>query len=96
MISARSLAISMSWLVLSATPVICAQDVKPSSEAILQPTPIIQELELPPQRFLNFFLQAQVSAPLTYSQDLSRYREFQFGMSLAAIAKQGGMEPSEA
>src|SRR5207248_5878909 len=37
-----------------------------------------------------------VPAPWIDTPDLSRYREFQFGMSLAAIAKQGGMEPSEA
>src|SRR5256884_2060490 len=96
MISSRSLAISMSWLVLSAAPLICAQEVEPSSEAILQPTPVIQELELPPQRFLNFFLQAQVSAPLTYSQDLSKYREFELGTNLLAVAKQANMKPSEA
>src|SRR5947208_9786156 len=98
MISNRSLAISISWVVLSAAPLICAQDVKPSSEAgvILQPPPVIQELKLPPQRFRNFLLQAQVSAPLTYSQDLSRYREFQFGTNLLAVAKQADMKPSEA
>src|SRR5439155_7817530 len=96
MISSRSLAISISWAVLSAAPLICAQDVKPSSEATLQPTPVIQELELPPQRFLNFLLHPQVSAPLTYSQDLSKYREFQFGTNLLAVAKQANMKPSEA
>jgi hypothetical protein len=36
------------------------------------------------------------SAPLPYSQDLSRYREFQLGTSLLAIAKQAHMKPSEA
>ena len=96
MISSRSLAISISWAVLSAAPLICAQDVKPSSEATLQPTPVIQELELPPQRFLNFLLHPQVSAPLTYSQDLSKYREFQFGTNLLAVAKQAEMKPSVA
>ena len=39
---------------------------------------------------------AVLSAPLIYSQDLSRYRDFQFGMNLPAIAKQVGLEPSEA
>src|SRR6266480_2598277 len=96
MINTRSLAISISWAVLSAVPLIWAQDVKPSSEAILQPTPVIQELELAPQRFRNFLLQAQVSAPLIYSQDLSKYREFQFGTNLLAVAKQADMKPSEA
>lgn len=37
-----------------------------------------------------------LSAHLTYAQDLSTYREFQFGMSLPAIAKLAGLSPSEA
>ena len=39
---------------------------------------------------------AVLSAPLMYGQDLSRYREFQFGMNLIAVAKQADMQPSEA
>ena len=39
---------------------------------------------------------AVLSAPSIYAQDLSRYRDFQFGMNLPAIAKQVGLEPSEA
>jgi hypothetical protein len=39
---------------------------------------------------------AVLSASLIYAQDLSRYREFQFGMNLPAIAKQVGLEASEA
>lgn len=39
---------------------------------------------------------AVLSAPLIFSQDLSRYREFQFGMNLGAVAKQAGLEPSAA
>ena len=38
---------------------------------------------------------AVISAPPTYSQDLSRYRGFQFGTNLPAIAKQI-LKPSEA
>ncbi len=34
-------------------------------------------------------------APLIYAQDLSRYREFQFGMNLLSVAKQTGMNPSQ-
>jgi hypothetical protein len=34
--------------------------------------------------------------PLIYAQDLSRYREFQFGMSLLAVANQADVKPSEA
>ena len=37
-----------------------------------------------------------LSTPLIYAQDLSRYREFQFGMSLLTVAKQADVEMSEA
>ena len=37
-----------------------------------------------------------VSTPLPYSQDLSRYREFQFGTSLLVVANHVHMKPSEA
>jgi hypothetical protein len=52
MISARSLAIAISWVVLS--------------------------------------------TPLMYAQDLSQYRELQFGMNLLSVAQQTGMKPSGA
>ncbi len=39
---------------------------------------------------------AVLSAPLIYAQDLSRYREFQFGMTLLAVAKHADVKPSEA
>ena len=39
---------------------------------------------------------AVLLTPLIYAQDLSRYREFQFGMNLVAVAKQADMKPSEA
>jgi len=39
---------------------------------------------------------AVLSAPLLYGQDLSRYREFQFGMNLDSLAKQTKVKPSEA
>jgi hypothetical protein len=35
-------------------------------------------------------------SPLPYSQDLSMYREFRFGVDLLAIAKQAHVKPSEA
>jgi hypothetical protein len=41
-------------------------------------------------------LGAVLSAPSIYSQDLSRYREFQFGTSLPAIAKQANLKPLDA
>ncbi|HEX2339879.1 MAG TPA: hypothetical protein VHI98_05305 [Vicinamibacterales bacterium] len=34
--------------------------------------------------------------PVTSAQDLSKYREYQLGMSLAAVATQAGMSPSDA
>ncbi len=98
MIKARILVISMFGAVLSAAPLTCAQDVKPSeATVILQARPVIQQLELQPRRFLGFSLQADpLSAPLIYAQDLSRYRGFQFGMDLLAVAKQTDKKPSEA
>jgi hypothetical protein len=39
---------------------------------------------------------SELSTSLPYSQDLSRYREFQFGTSLLAVAKQAHMKLSEA
>jgi hypothetical protein len=96
MISFRSLAISISWAVLSAAPLIYAQGVKPSEEKmVLQPLPAT--LEFQSQRFLNFMLPSvPVSAPLIPARDLSKYREFQLGMNVLAVTKQAGMKPSEA
>jgi hypothetical protein len=98
MISVRSIAITISWAVLSAAPLICAQDVKPFEAGLMiQPPALIQELPFQPQRVFAVSLQADpVSAPSVDAPDLSRYREFQFGMNLPAIAKQAGLEPSEA
>jgi hypothetical protein len=97
MISARSLTISISLAVLSAAPLIWAQDAEPSEVVGILPLPlVIQQLELQPQRSFDFLLQAvPVSAPLTYTRDLSRYRQFQFGMNLLAVAKQANVDPSE-
>ena len=39
---------------------------------------------------------AVITAAPTYSQDLSRYREFQLGTNLPAVAKQIRVKPSEA
>jgi hypothetical protein len=96
MINTRSLAISISWVVLLAAPLIYAQGVKPSEErTVLQPLPMT--LELPSQRFPDFMLPpAQISAPLIPARDLSSYREFQLGMSLLAVATQADTKPSEA
>ncbi len=64
MTNARSLVISILGAVLSAAPLICAQDVKPSERnVIVQRRAAIQELEF--QRLLGLSLGADpVSAPL--------------------------------
>jgi hypothetical protein len=98
MIKAHNVVILVSWALLSAAPWISAQDVKPTeARLMLQRPPVIQKLALEPKRFLGLSLGADpVSAPLINAQDFSRYREFQFGTNLSAVAKQAEMEPSEA
>ncbi|HEV2494272.1 MAG TPA: hypothetical protein VG204_14495 [Terriglobia bacterium] len=97
MASARSLIMSVFGAVLSAASLVCAQAVKPAeAKAIVQRTPTIQELELQPQGLLAFALPAPALPASISTPDLSRYREFQFGMSLLAVAKQGEMNPSDA
>jgi hypothetical protein len=98
MIRMRSIAISFLWTVLSAAALICAQ-VAILSEArlIIPPTSSIQELPLQPQRVFGIPLQAApVMAPSIDAQGLSTYREFEFGMDLAAIAKRAETNPSDA
>jgi hypothetical protein len=98
MINARSFVISILGAVLTAAPMICAQDVKPAeAKLMLQRPAMIQALALQPPSLLAFSLPTDpVSAPLTDTPDLSRYREFRFGMNLLAVAKQAEMQPSEA
>jgi hypothetical protein len=98
MINTRRLVTLISWSLLSAPVFICAQDVKtPGATASLQHPVAIQELKLQSQRLVSFALQADaVSVPSIEAQDLSRYREFQLGMNLLAVAKQAQVEPSEA
>jgi hypothetical protein len=98
MIGARSFVISICCAMLSSALLVCAQDVKPSESTVaLQRSPMIQELDLRPQRFLRIPLQADpVSAPVALAPDLSRYRDFQLGMNLLAVAKQANMKLSEA
>lgn len=104
MINTRSLSVSILGAVLSVASLICAKNVR-SSEAngILQPPPLLQELPLPPQRFLAASFRVDpvlppspVSTPLTSAPGLSTYRGFQLGMNLLAVAKQADMKPSEA
>jgi|SRR5579863_7897142 len=91
MISARNLATLIPWALLSAAPLVCAQDVKPTRPMA------IQDLAFQPQPWPAFSYQRElVSALLDQAQDLSRYRDFQLGMSLLAVAKQTDQEASEA
>jgi len=99
MISTRSMAISIVWAVLSAALLISAQDVQPSEARLNLQPPLIQELPLRLQRFSGLELTEAAPAALpalVNAQDLSRYREFQFGMNLPTIAKMAGLEASEA
>lgn len=48
------------------------------------------------QRIVISIFLAAFFMPLIYAQDLSKYREFQLGMDLPAVAKQAGVDPSEA
>jgi len=97
MISIRSIAISISWAVLS-TSLIYSQDMKSTEARLVHPRPpVIQELDLQAQSFLRpWLLAVPVSAALADVHDMSRYREFQFGMNLPAIVKQTGMKASDA
>ena len=65
MISARSFVISISLAVLSAAPLICAQDAKSSEVGVLLQLPlVIQQPELQPQSSFDLLAPvAQVLAP---------------------------------
>jgi hypothetical protein len=97
MISIRNIAISVSWAMLSVS-LIYAQDVKSTEARAIHPRlPVIQELDLQPQSFLRPGLPADPAmARLTDAHDLSRYRDFQFGMNLPAVARLVDMKASEA
>jgi len=63
---------------------------------VTQPLAIL-ELESQPRRIPDGWLQAAAfSAAAMGALDLSRYREFQFGETLPALAKQAGLELSDA
>ncbi|MGD1100972.1 MAG: hypothetical protein ABSA59_02805 [Terriglobia bacterium] len=98
MISMRNLAISISLAVLSAAPLINAQDVKSTQARLnIQPVSWIREQPLPSQRVLTSWLRTDpVSAPLVDPPDLSTYRGVQLGMNLPMVAKVADMEPSRA
>jgi hypothetical protein len=98
MINARRLVVSVLGAVLVAAPLIWSQDVKPSMAEviIIQPLPI-QALGLQSWRAFDGLLKTvPLSAPAMGASDLSRYRGFQFGETLPALAKQAGLELSDA
>jgi hypothetical protein len=97
MLSTRSLAISISCTLLLG-PLACAQDLNPPRATSIPGRPAaIQQLEMKRRSYFSFLPQAKpASAPSIAAPDLSRYREFQFGMDLAAVAKLVDMNPSEA
>jgi hypothetical protein len=97
MINARRLIVSVLGAMLVAAPLIRSQDVKPSEAKVIVTQPLaILDLGSQHRRFLDGWLQAvPVSAPGMDALDLSRYRNFQFGETLPALAKQAGLELSD-
>ena len=98
MINAHRLVFSVLGAVLLAAPFVRPQDVEaPKARLILiQPLPI-QALGLQSQRDLDGLVRAvPASAPAMGAPDLSSYRGFQFGETLPAVAKEVGLELSEA
>ena len=97
MINARRLVVSVLGAVLVAAPLIRSQDVKLSEAKVnvVQPLAIL-ELGSQPRRGFDRLLQAvPVSTPAMGALDLSRYRGFEFGETLAAVAKQAGLALSD-
>jgi hypothetical protein len=98
MSSIRSIAISIAWAVLSA-PLAYAQDAKLSEAGMLrEPRAAIQEFEWQLRQDAGLLLlqRGPVSPPLPVARDLSTYREFHFGMDLAATAEQAGLNVAKA
>ncbi len=98
MINVRRVIVSVLGTMLVVAPMIRSQGVKPpEAKAIVTQRLGIQELGLQPRSGFDGWLQAAaVSAPATGAPDLSRYRDFQFGETLPALAKQAGLKLSDA
>jgi hypothetical protein len=98
MTNARRLVVSVLGAVLVAAPLIRSQDVKASEAKVIVTQPLaILDLGSQQRRFLDGWLQAvPVPAPAVGTRDLSRYRNFQFGETLPAVAKQAGLAMSDA
>ena len=94
----RRLVVSVLGTVLLAAPLIGSQDMKaPEAKVAATKLLAIQELGLQPRRGFSGLLQlVPVSAPALGGPDLSRYRGFQFGETLPAVAKQAGLDVSQA
>jgi len=92
------LVVSILGTVLLAAPLIGSQDMKaPEAKVIVTKPLAIQELGLQPRRGFGGLLQlVPVSAAAMGGPDLSRYRSFQFGETLPAVAKQAGLDVSQA
>src|SRR5579863_4264424 len=90
MINARSVMVSVVGAAVSLAPWACAQDGKPSGPVV------IQELALrPPPSLASLSFPADSIAPSAQTPDLSRYRDFRLGMTLAAVAKQTDPGPPD-
>jgi hypothetical protein len=98
MSNTRRLVVSVLGTVLLAAPLIASQNMNvPEAKVIVTKPLAIQELGLQPRRGFSGLLQlVPVSAPAMGAPDLSRYRGFQFGETLPAVAKQAGLDVSQA
>jgi hypothetical protein len=97
MISVRTMTISISMALLSAS-LMGAQEVKSLDVKGIDPRlAAIQELPWQSRSLIGASLSwAAPSPPTMVARDLSRYRVFQFGMTLPEIAKLAGVEVSAA
>jgi len=94
----RRLVVSILGAVLLAAPLVGSQGVKMFKAAgvIIKPLPM-QSLGFLPRGAPDRLLQVvPVSVPGMGGADLSRYRGFQFGETLPAVAKQAGLDGSQA
>ena len=95
MSNTRRLAVSVLGTVLLAAPLIGSQDMNAPAAKVNVTKPLaIQELGLQPRRGLLQLV--PVSAPALSVPDLSRYRGFKFGETLPVVAKQAGLDVSQA
>ena len=94
----RKLVVSILGTVLLAAPLISAQDVKTfkAARVVIQTLPIQALGFLPRGAPAGLLEVVPVSAPAMGGPDLSRYRRFQFGETLPAVAKQAALDVSQA